>query len=110
MGNNLYIRDETFILISLWHFVSFQAFSADQYKSMQAPQVQAISSARKETLSMAQQDAIKSVIDSDPDEEDPWGPDEDDDDHDCSGTPPMRKIIYERPKILALKTRNSMKN
>ena len=59
---------------------------------MQAPQVQAISSAKKESLSMAQQDAIKSVIDSDPDEEDPWGPDEDDDDDDCSGTPPMTKM------------------
>ena len=32
---------------------------------------------------MAQQEAIKSVINSDPDEEDPWGPDEDDDE--CSG-------------------------
>ena len=31
---------------------------------------------------MAQQEAIKSVINSDPDEEDPWGPDEDDE---CSG-------------------------
>ena len=31
---------------------------------------------------MAQQEAIKSVIDSDPDEEDPWGPDDDDE---CSG-------------------------
>lgn len=41
---------------------------------------------------MAQQDAIKSVIDSDPDEEDPWGPDEDDDD-DCSGIPHTTKII-----------------
>ena len=60
---------------------------------MQAPQVQAISSAKKESLSMAQQAAIKGVIDSDPDEEDPWGPDEDDDDDDCSGTSPMRKII-----------------
>lgn len=38
---------------------------------------------------MAQQAAIKSVIDSDPDEEDPWGPDEDDDDE-CSGTPPIK--------------------
>ena len=32
---------------------------------------------------MAQQEAIKSVINSDPDEEDPWEPDEDDDE--CSG-------------------------
>lgn len=55
---------------------------------------------------MAQQDAIKSVIDSDPDEEDPWGPDEDDDDDDCSGTPPKTKTIYERPKILLLQARN----
>jgi len=59
---------------------------------MQAPQVQAISSAKKGSLSMAQQAAIKSVIDSDPDEEDPWGPDEDDDDDDCSGTHPMTEI------------------
>ena len=34
---------------------------------------------------MAQQGAIKSDIDSDPDEEDPWGPDENDGDDDCSG-------------------------
>lgn len=73
---------------------------------MQAPQVQAISSAKKESLSMAQQDAIKSVTDSDPDEEDPWGPDEDDDDGDCSGTLPKTKTIYERPKILLLQARN----
>lgn len=50
---------------------------------MQAPQVQAISSVKRESLTMAQQEAIKSVINSDPDEEDPWGPDEDDDE--CSG-------------------------
>lgn len=49
---------------------------------MQAPQVQAISSVKRESLTMAQQEAIKSVINSDPDEEDPWGPDEDDE---CSG-------------------------
>ena len=73
---------------------------------MQAPQVQAISSAKKESLSMTQQDAIKSVTDSDPDEEDPWGPDEDDDDGDCSGTLPKTKTIYERPKILLLQARN----
>ena len=71
-----------------------QAFSADQYRAMQTPQVQSISLAKRETLSMAQQDAIKSVIGSDPDEEDPWGPDEDDDDGDCSGTPPTTKIFY----------------
>ena len=67
---------------------SSQAFSADQYRAMLTPQVQAISSAKRETLTMAQQDAIKSVIDNDPDEEDPWGPDDDDDDDDddCSGT------------------------
>lgn len=59
-----------------------QAFTADQYKAMQAPQVQAISSVKRESLTMAQQEAIKSVIDSDPDEEDPWGPDDDDE---CSG-------------------------
>ena len=83
---------KTLHLCSLGRCVSSQAFSAQQYKAMQAPQVQAISSAKKESLSMAQQDAIKSVIDSDPDEEDPWGPDEDDDDDDCSGTPPMTKM------------------
>ena len=61
---------------------------------MLTPQVQAISSAKRESLSVAQREAIKSVIDSDPDEEDPWGPDEDDDDDDdCSGTPPITKII-----------------
>ena len=45
--------------------------------------MQAISSVKRESLTMAQQEAIKSVINSDPDEEDPWGPDEDDDE--CSG-------------------------
>ena len=72
-----------------------QAFSADQYRAMQTPQVQSISLAKRESLTMAQQDAIKSVIDNDPDEEDPWSPDEDDDDDDddCSGTPPTTKII-----------------
>lgn len=63
----------------------FQAFSADQYQAMLTPQVQAISSAKRDSLSMAQQDAIKSVIDRDPDEEDPWGPDDDDDDNGCPG-------------------------
>ena len=52
---------------------------------MLSPQVQAISSAKRDSLSMAQQDAIRSVIEEDPDEEDPWGPDDDDDD-DCPGT------------------------
>lgn len=61
----------------------FQAFSADQYQAMLTPQVQAISSAKRDSLTMAQQDAIKSVIARDPDEEDPWRPDDDDDD--CSG-------------------------
>ena len=90
---NMSFHDENFILIVVFgHYLSSQAFSADQYKAMQAPQVQAISSAKKESLSMAQQAAIESVIDGDPDEEDPWGPDEDDDDDDCSGTPPVTKI------------------
>lgn len=65
---------------------SSQAFSADQYQAMLTPQVQTISLAKRDSLTMAQQDAIKSVIDRDPDEEDPWGPDDDDDDNDCSGT------------------------
>ena len=34
---------------------------------------------------MAQQDAIESVIVRDPDEEDPWGPDDDDDTNNCPG-------------------------
>ena len=64
----------------------FQAFSAAQYKAMETPQVQAISLASRERLTTAQQDAIKSVINSDPDEVDPWGPDDDEDDDDkCKG-------------------------
>ena len=51
---------------------------------MLTPQVQAISSARRDSLSVAQQEAIKSVIERDPDEQDPWGPD--DDDGDSSGS------------------------
>lgn len=62
-----------------------QAFSADQYQAMLTPQVQAISSVKREGLSMAQQDAIESVIVRDPDEEDPWGPDDDDDTNNCPG-------------------------
>ena len=45
---------------------------------MLTSQVQAISSAKRESLTTEQQDAIRSVIASDPDEEDPWGPDEED--------------------------------
>ena len=52
---------------------------------MLTPQVQAISSVKREGLSMAQQDAIESVIVRDPDEEDPWGPDDDDDTNNCPG-------------------------
>ena len=44
---------------------------------MLTPQVQAISSAKRDSLSVAQQEAIKSVIERDPDEQDPWGPDDD---------------------------------
>lgn len=44
---------------------------------MLTPQVQAISSAKRDSLSVAQQEAIKSVIKRDPDEQDPWGPDDD---------------------------------
>ena len=44
---------------------------------MLTSQVQAISSAKRESLTTEQQDAIRSVIASDPDEEDPWGPDDD---------------------------------
>ena len=51
---------------------------------MLTPQVQAISSAKRDSLSVAQQEAIKSVIERDPDEQDPWGPD--DDDGDSSGS------------------------
>ena len=47
---------------------------------MLTPQVQAISSAKRDSLSVAQQEAIKSVIERDPDEQDPWGPDYDDGD------------------------------
>ena len=50
---------------------------------MLTPQVQAISSAKRDSLSVAQQEAIKSVIERDPDEQDPWGPD---DDGDSSGS------------------------
>lgn len=60
-----------------------QAFSVNQYEAMLTPQVQAISSAKRDSLSVAQQEAIKSVIERDPDEQDPWGPD--DDDGDSSG-------------------------
>lgn len=51
---------------------------------MLTPQVQAISSAKRDSLSVAQQEALKSVIERDPDEQDPWGPD--DDDGDSSGS------------------------
>ena len=51
---------------------------------MLTPQVQAISSAKRDSLSVPQQEAIKSVIERDPDEQDPWGPD--DDDGDSSGS------------------------
>ena len=47
---------------------------------METPQVQAISSARRESLTAEQQQAIKNVINRDPDDRDPWGPDDD-----CSG-------------------------
>ncbi|XP_044184178.1 stereocilin-like [Acropora millepora] len=65
-----------------------QAFSADQYNAMLTPQVQAISRAKRDSLTMNQQDAIRSVIASDPDEEDPWGPDDDDycQGHTCSAS------------------------
>ena len=45
---------------------------------MLTPQVQAISRAKRDSLTMKQKVAIRSVIASDPDEEDPWGPDDDD--------------------------------
>ena len=86
-------REENFTvntILTLEIVLSPQAFSADQYKAMLTPQVQAISSAKRESLSLAQQDAIKSVIASDPDEEDPWG----DDDDECSGTPPPTTKKY----------------
>ena len=51
---------------------------------MLTPQVQAISSAKRDSLSVEQQEAIKSVIERDPYEQDPWGPD--DDDGDSSGS------------------------
>ena len=47
---------------------------------METPQVQAISLARRESLTAEQQQAIKNVIDRDPDDPDPWGPDDE-----CSG-------------------------
>lgn len=65
-----------------------QAFSADQYNAMLTPQVQAISRAKRDSLTTKQQGAIKSVIASDPDEEDPWGPDDEDycQGHTCSAS------------------------
>ena len=77
---------------------------------MLTPQVQAISSAKRDSLSVPQQEAIKSVIERDPDEQDPWGPDDDDGDSSGSfafhsfydtlrlfrGT--QREILRKRPK------------
>lgn len=58
-------------------------------------QVQAISSANRDVLSVAQQEAIKSVIERDPDERDPWGPDDDgDDDGDSSGSLDTSRLLY----------------
>ena len=58
---------------------------------MLTPQVQAISSANRDILSVAQQEAIKSVIERDPDEQDPWGPD---DDGDSSGSLDTSRLLY----------------
>ena len=61
----------------------FQAFTPEQYEAMETPQVQAISSSKREYLTVEQNDAIQTTIDRDPDESDPWGPD---DEGKCSGT------------------------
>ena len=71
-------QKSNFLALSFCQNSPSQAFSADQYNAMLTPQVQAISRAKRDRLTMKQQDAIRSVIASDPDEEDPWGPDDDD--------------------------------
>ena len=71
-------QKSNFLAVSFCQNSPSQAFSADQYNAMLTPQVQAISRAKRDSLTEKQQDAIRSVIASDPDEEDPWGPDDDD--------------------------------
>mgnify|MGYP007058655607 FL=1 len=71
-------QKSNFLAVSFCQNSPSQAFSADQYNAMLTPQVQAISRAKRDSLTTEQQDAIRSVLASDPDEEDPWGPDDDD--------------------------------
>ena len=66
---------------------------------METPQLQAISSYKRSYLTAEQNDAIDAAIGRDPDEADPWGPDDEDG---CPGKEPgtfLHQVLQESPNV-----------